>query len=279
MTRKSKWKKRLFITIASFLGLIVILAIVFNQLVYALLMGVGSIDVYYGNNERGNKIMSYALSKIKKPHENTYHAISVQNTKNGNYNIAISALEKAYEINPKEVGAYYGWVLLYYYHDYEKALNILNAYDNLTPEFSDYPMGECIHYLKGLAYKELKNYEEAIKEFDISINNGLKEHSESWVDYQVFLNRGIILLKQNKNEKAIIEFKRVIRNYNECSEAYYFTGLCLAKLNQKEEACQNFNEALKLIEEGYKSSDPYVELFHEIYIQDIEQSLLENCIK
>ncbi len=81
MTKKSKWKKRLLITIASFLGLIVILAIVFNQLVYTLLIDVGYKYVYYGNNEKGNKIMSYALSKIKNPRENTYHAISVQNTK------------------------------------------------------------------------------------------------------------------------------------------------------------------------------------------------------
>jgi len=277
MTKKSKWKKRLYITIVSFLGIVVILAIVFNQLVYALLIGVGSMDVYYGNNERGNKIMSYALSKIKKPSENTYHAISVQNTKNGNYNIAIPALKKAYKMNPKEVGAYYGWVLLYYYHDYEKSLSILNIYDDSTPSFSDYPMGECIHYLKGLAYNQLSNYDEALKEFDISINNELKQNDESWVDYQVFINKGISLFHLKKYEDAIVEFERAIKNYDKCSEAFYFMALSNLKLGFNELACKNLKNAEELINQGYKSSDAYVELFHEIYKQEIDDAILENC--
>jgi len=277
MTKKSKWKKRLFITIASFLGLIVILAIVFNQLVYTLLIGVGSMDVYIGNNERGNKIMSCALSKIKKPNENTYHAISVQNTKNGNYNIAIPALEKAYRINPEEVGAYYGWVLLYYYHDYEKALSILNAYDDTTPNFSDWPVGECIHYLKGLAFMQLNNYEDAIKEFDISIENTSSEHREDWVDEAVFVNKARCLYNLNKFEVAIIALERVIGYSDKCTEAYYFMAISQVELDQKEKACQNFNKAYELIKKGYKSSDAYVELFHEIYEKQVEEAILKNC--
>ncbi|WP_024741907.1 tetratricopeptide repeat protein [Tenacibaculum maritimum] len=277
MIEKRKWRKLFLKALAYTSALIIILGIVFNQLLFRLLIGIGSIDVYYGNNERGNKIMSYVLPKIKNVDGKIYHAISVQNTKNGNYNIAIDALEKAYKINPKEIGAYYGWVLLYYYHDYEKSLKVLNAYDNLTPNFSDYPMGECIHYLKGLAYKELGDFEQALSEFDLSIKYGLEEHNESWIDYQVFLNRGITLFYQNKNKEAIIEFKRVLRNHNKCSEAYYFSGLTLIKLNKREEACQELNKSLKLVKEGYKSSDIYVELFHEIYEQEILEIISKNC--
>ncbi|WP_430429570.1 tetratricopeptide repeat protein [Maribacter litoralis] len=278
MIKKWKWKKWLFITTTSFLGVVIILAIVFNQLAYDLLIGVGSMDLYYGNNERGNKIMSYALSKKQKPSENTYHAISVQNTKNGNYNIAIPALEKAYKINPKEVGAYYGWVLLYYYHDYEKSLDILNVYDNSTPNFSDYPMGECIHYLKALAYMQINNYEKAIKEFDLSINNELKEHNEDWVDYQILLNKGISLYHLEKYKEAIKEFKRTLKNYDKCPEAFYYIGLSNFKLGFNELACKNLRKANTLIYQGYKSSDAYVELFHEIYKQDVENEIFKNCI-
>lgn len=270
--RKRIWLK----VIAFFCVSFIILGIIFNQLVFNLLIGVGSIDLYNGNNERGNGIMKFALSKIKKPSESAYHAISVQNTKNGNYNIAITALEKAYKINPNEVGRYYGWVLLYYYHDYKKALTILNEYDALTPNFSDYPMGECIHYLKGLAYKELGDFELALKEFDLSIKYALEERDESWIDYQILLNRGITLFYQNKNVEAITEFERVIKNYNECSEAFYFKGLALANLNKKGEACSSLTKSLELIKKGYKSFDSYVELFHEIYEQDINEAISKN---
>mgnify|MGYP000965588936 FL=1 len=275
--KKKKWLKRLFKVLAFFSISIIILGIIFNQLVFRLLIGVGSIDLNYGNNERGNGIMKFALSKIKKPEDNVYHAISVQNTKNGNYNIAIDALEKAYKINPDEMGDYYGWVLLYYYHDYKKAITILNKYDDLTPNFSDYPVGECIHYLKGLAYKELGNFELALKEFDLSIKYAIEDHDESWIDYQILLNRGITLFYQNKNEEAITEFERVIKNYNECSEAFYFKGLALVNLNKKVEACSSLTKSLELIKKGYKSFDSYVELFHEIYEQDINEAISKNC--
>jgi tetratricopeptide (TPR) repeat protein len=278
MTKKSKWKKRVIITITSFLVIILILGIIFNQLVYALLIGIGSMDAYYGNNDRGNKIMNFALSKTNTPTENTFHAISVQNTKNGNYNIAIPALEKAYKINPLEVGGYYGWVLLYYYHDYEKALNILNTYDKLTPNFNDWPMGECIHYLKGLALMQLNNYEEAIKEFNISIADVSIKHGDDWVDEAVFINKAKCLSKLNKFEDALVTLKRVISYSNKSTEAYYFMGFSQMKLNKKEEACQNYNKAYELIKDGYKSSDMYVELFHEIYEQEIEQSIAINCM-
>lgn len=276
---KKKWIKRLLKTIAFLSVFIIVLAVFFNQLLFRLLIGVGYTDINQGNDFRGNKIMEFALSKIKKPKEKVYHAISVQNTKNGNYDIAIENLEIAYQINPKEIGGYYGWVLLYYYHDYKKALDVLNRYDDFTPNFSDYPMGECIHYLKGLAYKELKNYDQALIEFDISVNNSLKDHDEDWIDYQVFLNRGITFHLQGKTKEAIKEFKRVIKNYKESSEAYYFIGLSYVELKEKEKACFNFNKALELIKKGYKSSDIYVELFHEIYIQNIEEVLLANCTK
>ena len=275
--RKRIWLKRLLKVIAFLCVFIIILGIIFNQLVFRLLIGVGSIDINYGNNKRGNAIIEFALSKIKNPGENVYHAISVQNTKNGNYDIAITALEKAYVINPNEFGEYYGWVLLYYYHDYKKALAVLSRYDDLTPNFSDYPMGECIHYLKGLAYKELGDFELALKEFDLSIKYVVENHDESWIDYQILLNRGIILFYQNKNEEAITEFERVIKNYNECSEAFYFKGLALVNLNKKVEACSSLTKSLELIKKGYKSFDSYVELFHEIYEQDINEAISKNC--
>lgn len=236
----------------------------------------GYSDVYYGNFERGNKIMMCAIARLEKPDSEVYHALSVLNTKNGNYNIAVSALEKAYELNPEE-GAYYGWVLLYYYRDYKKALNILNVYDNLTPNFSDWPMGECIHYLKGLAYSQLNNYEKAIEEFDISIANTSRENGKDWVDYQVFLNKGISLFNLRKYDDAIIEFEKTIKNHNRCAEAFYFIGLSQLKLNLNDLACQNLNQAHALINQGYRSKDIYVELFHEVYEQQIVNSILKNC--
>tara|TARA_B110000091_G_C13775763_1_gene458806 strand:+ start:458 stop:1270 length:813 start_codon:yes stop_codon:yes gene_type:complete len=260
-----KWIKWFLITIVSFLGLIIILAIVFNQLTFKVLMGVGYQDVYNGNNERGNDIMTYAISKYDTVVANDYRHWSVQNTKNGNYSKAIGLLEKSMKMNPEEISRYYGWVLLYYYHDYEKALPILEQYDALTPNFSDAPMGEDIHYLKGLCHMQLGRYQKAVDEFDTYINNLATTHGEDFVNVYTFVQKGRCLTQLGQFEQAINSYNKAIKYYDNCTEAYYFMGLTQLKINEKENACNSFNNALNLIQKGHKSADTYVEYFHEIY--------------
>tara|TARA_B100000809_G_scaffold34084_1_gene29903 strand:+ start:12830 stop:13681 length:852 start_codon:yes stop_codon:yes gene_type:complete len=277
--RIRKWLKWFFITIGSFLGLIIILAIVYNQLTFRLLLGLGSMDMYNGNNERGNEIMTYAFSHIENPGGETFHAMSVQNTKNGNYNIAIEALEKAVKLEPEDGSAYYGWVLLYYYRDYEKALSVLEQCDAYTPGFSDAPMGDDIHYLKGLCHFQMKHYQTALDEFDIYINNMARTHGEGFVNVYTFIQKGRCLKALGRFDESILSYKKAIKYYKKCTEAYYFMGLTQLEMNEKDSACLNFNFALDLIKKGHKSSDTYVEYFHEIYTLEIERSISESCEK
>jgi tetratricopeptide (TPR) repeat protein len=269
-----KW---LMISIGTLFAIIITLAIIYNQLTFALLSGIGSMDLYSGNNERGNKIITYAISKIETPSAETYHAISVQNTKNGNYNVAIPALEKAIKLNPEEGTAYYGWVLLYYYHDYEKSLEILEQCDAYTPNFSDAPMGTDIHYLKGLCHMQLQHYQKAVDEFNIYIHNFATTHGEDFVDVYTFVQKGRCLTQLGQFEQAINSYNKAIKYYDNCTEAYYFMGLTQLKINEKENACNSFNTALNLIQKGHKSADTYVEYFHEIYPQQIEESIMKSC--
>jgi tetratricopeptide (TPR) repeat protein len=278
MTRKTKkWIKGILITFGSILTLIIILALVFNQLTFRVLLGLGYMDVYNGNNDRGNQLMSYAISKIDSPTGEMYHSQSVQNTKNGNYDIAISALDKAYELIPEEASAYYGWVLLYYYHDYERALEILEINDAYTPNFPDAPMAEDIHYLKGLAHMQLTHYEKAIEEFNWYINYLDSTSGEKYVDVYTFVQKGRCLTQLGRFDEAVKSHQRAIRNYAECTEAFYYLGLTQLEMKQNDSACVNFNKALKLIKDGYKSSDNYVEYFHEVYQGQIEKNINENC--
>jgi tetratricopeptide (TPR) repeat protein len=275
--RKRRWLKYLSGSIVSLVVVLIVLTIIYSQLFFRVLLGFGSLDTYYGNNERGNKIMNYAISRIEDKEEEIYHHLSIQNTKNGNYNIAIAALEKAFGINPKEVAAYYGWVLLYYYHDYEKALVILDYCDALTPNFSDAPMAEDIHKLKGLAHMQLENYEKAIEEFDLNISEITETIGEEWVDVYTFVNKGRCLSAQNKHRKSIEAYQTALNNYQECTEAYYYMALDQLKIKEEELACKNLNTAYTLIKKGYKSADNYIEYFHEVYEQEIESSILTYC--
>jgi len=274
--RATKRLKRLLITASSFIGICIVIAIIYSEITIKLLFEIGYHEVYRGNNDRGNKIMIYALSKADSITYRGFHSLSVQNTKNGNYNLAIPALEKAAELNPSERG-YYGWVLLYYYHDYERALEQLEKYDALTPDFVDVAGGEDIYYLKGLTHMQLKNHSKAVKEFNLCITHISSTIGEEWVDVYAFVNKGRSLAQLDQHEEAVESYLTAIKNYDKCAEAYYFMGLSQLKINQNGNACLNFKKALELVKKGYKSSDSYVELFHEIYDQQIEKSISINC--
>ena len=243
----------------------------------SLLFEIGNDILHMGKNKVGNELIDYAFSIRKVVSSEDYRHASVRNTKNGNYSIAIDKLEKAMEIDSQEVSGYYAWVLLYYYRDYEKSLQILEEQDSYTPDFSDAPVGEDIHYLKGLCHMQMQHYQKAVDEFNIYINTMVSTIGEEWVDVYTFVQKGRCLTKLEKFENAINSYDKAIKYYENCTEAYYFKGLTQIKMSKDNEGCNNFNKALELINDGNKSSDVYVEYFHEIYLQQIEESITEHC--
>lgn len=236
----------------------------------------GYLATYRGNDKIGNEIMDYGFSFKKNATGDDYQELSVQNTKNGNYVEAIAALEKAVTLD-RRVNGYYGWVLLYYYHDYVKALATLEKYDALTPNFSDAPMGEDIHFLKGLCWMQIKNYPKAIAEFTTCIDETTKSHGEDWVDLYTYVYKGICLHRQGKYREAIFNYDKTIKYYKDCTEAYYYKGMAYVALAQKNEACENFNKARETAGRNNFHYDVYVELFDAVYMQDIEKALNVYC--
>lgn len=54
-------------------------------------------------------------------------------------------------------------------------------------------------------------------------------------------------------------------------------GLTQFEMGNKEAGCINLSKSLELINNGYKSSDSYVEYFHEIYQAQIEKEIQTHC--
>ena len=233
------------------------------------IIGIGYFDVYMGNNDRGNQIMEYGLKQIPNPNYEIYHEISVQNTKNGNYQQAVKYLDIASKLNP-EVYGYYGWLMLYYYRDYSKAISFLEKYDSLTPNFTDYPSGENINYLKGLALLNQKNYLASIEYFNKNIIEVKKTVGEKWIDPSVYYYLGIANYSIGDDVNAKLSFKKAIKYYPQFCEAYFY----LAKIEKtNKNKLKKLNKAKQLLNNGFSKKDVYVEIFNPIYLQDIENEI------
>lgn len=254
----------LVITTAIVLALFIV-TLVFPITRQAYYYYVGSRLTYYGFNEIGPKIADLSIKDDNLfLFSEQFRSFSVQNTKNGNYNLAIDALEEAIKRNPS-VKEYYGWVLLYYYKEYQKAYEILDEYDRLTPNFSDPVIGENVNYLKGLALLKMDKHQEAIKEFDLYIEDVTSSVGQDWVDVYAFVNKGNSYFELNEYQKAINSYNLAIKHYKNCTEAYYFKSKSYLELNILDSALSNGQKANNLILNDFKNEDIYVEYFHEIY--------------
>jgi tetratricopeptide (TPR) repeat protein len=239
------------------------------------LIGIGYMNVYMGNNVRGNAIMNYAINKIPEPDYEMYHELSVQNTKNGNYKQAIIHLDLAANLNP-EVYGYYGWIMLYYYRDYARALTYLEKYDSLTPNFSDFPAGENINFLKGMAYFNQAKYDTALKEFDKYIQETTTKSGEDWVEVSTFYYKALCHQFQNNYNEAILNYDKAIKYYDTFAEAFFQRGICFEAQQDKTKALKDFNTSKELIKNGFRKKDVYIEIFQPVYLQDVEAAMLRD---
>lgn len=197
-----------------------------------------------------------------------YQGKSMAHTKIGDYHIAFPLLEKAYELDKKEVGYYYGWLLLYYYRDYERAILRLNEYDDLTPNQPDFCWGEHINFLKGLCYKQMGQYDMAIEEF-----NRLIEYEGEHVDVYAYVYLGICHIKLNNISEAIKNFDLAIEEYPQCAMAYFYKGVAYQQIKFPKLYKEAFFQAKSLLEQGYFQEEAYYEMFDAISLEMVNDYL------
>ena len=229
-----------------------------------------SLKSHYYQGAKIREAMFDTLIALNPENEYYYREKSVAHSKIGDYHIAIPLLEKSASLNPSESLYYYSWLLTNLYHDYERALVRLQQYDDLTPGSIDYAWGENVNFLKGQMYKQLKRYDEAIREFDYYIAT-----EGEYVDMYVYVYRGITYLEKGSYEEALIDFEQALTLFDKCAMAQYYKGLTYLQLSDTSSALEAIYKAKALVEKGYKKRDPYKEVYNEVHLMQIEDKLAE----
>ncbi|CAD8131886.1 unnamed protein product [Paramecium pentaurelia] len=148
----------------------------------------------------------------------------------------------------------------------EEAMQYVNQAINIDPQYEDayYLRGdiyrlqkdldqalknyeECVklktqshfvYYNIGLILNEMNKKEDAVRNFDISLQYQIK--------YETLINKGILCLELCRYEDCIQIYDLAISLQPDCHIAYYSKGFTLFKLSKYEESIENYNKALKL---------------------------------
>lgn len=163
-----------------------------------------------------------------------------------------------------------GYLYLWFYRDYEKAIADFNASDTLTPNFIDAPQGHSVDYWRGIAYLGLKDYKNSIAYFDKHILKETKETGEDWVELEAFLYRGIAHFENDEPERALADFNKLIHYANnETADGHYYKAKVLKILDSVPEALENVEVAIEKFNKGYFNNRSYVETLRQIYLEDL----------
>lgn len=113
---------------------------------------------------------------------------------------------------------------------FESALQLYSKAIDIAPDESDY------YASRGLVYEKLRNYDQAISDYDIA----LRKDSNFIVNHYRI---GNVLYKQKKYEGAIARYTIYLSYVPDDADILYNKGLAYLSLKKREEACQTLKKA------------------------------------
>jgi len=176
---------------------------------------------------------------------------------------------KAADLDPLGWTGWRGYLYLYFYHDYERALTDFNRLDTITPGVVDYPQSVSVDFMRGVCYLQLGQYEPAISYFDQHIEYETGVTGFKYIAPETFLFRGIAYLSMGQPAAAIQSFETglSLEDYN--ADLMYW----LAKTHAQEGHTAQARNYLAQAQQAFAKKDynrrPYVEEFYQLYETDL----------
>ncbi|WP_299319062.1 tetratricopeptide repeat protein [uncultured Maribacter sp.] len=178
--------------------------------------------------------------------------------------------DKAVKHDPATWVPWRGYLYLWFYRDYEKAIADFNASDSLTP-YLDYPQGHSVDFWRGIAYLGAKDYDNSIAYWDKHITKETEDTGEDWVELEAFLYRGIAYFESGNMKKANENFDKVIQYFTNSADAKYYKTQLLLDNGNKKAALKMIDDAIVDFNNGYYNNREYVETLRQIYLEDLEE--------
>ncbi len=152
---------------------------------------------------------------------------------NGKANNTLALLEKAAKVNPNDANIWNKVAEIYLLY---KKYNEVIKFSNKALSLDKY--NDKAFFIKGYAFKELENYDAAIKNFQQCLNNNPN-------NYNANIELGSIYSKQ-KNDLAITYYNNAIKLDTSAINAYYNLGLYYQNNDYLNEAISTYNVIIEI---------------------------------
>ncbi len=155
---------------------------------------------------------------------------------NGQLNEAFMEFQKAYKLNPRDKKTlnYLGYISMRF-KKYDEAINYYRNAIVIDPEYA-----EAMNNL-GVTYAEIGNWDEAMINFDSALSNPMYKTPE-----MAYANKGYVLYRKGDYRSAETVIKEALIRNKKFPMASYVLGLVYIKLNNDDDAIEEFKKAIGL---------------------------------
>jgi tetratricopeptide (TPR) repeat protein len=191
----------------------------------------------------------------------------------GEYDKAIQECDKALELDPAYIPAYYDRGLAYVQtQQHTDAIADFDQVIELNPQHAD-PRLAGAYYNRGLIYARQNAFDQALADYDQAlalhpddaliynsrgnIHYNTKDYAQAIADYDqailhdpaytdAYLNRGLTYAAQEEYQHAIADYNQAIALTPESAIAYNYRGQAYARLQQYARALEDYAEAITI---------------------------------
>jgi hypothetical protein len=142
---------------------------------------------FYYQGSPGCQAMLIESLRMDSSNADAWREYSIPYLKRGIGHEWIGPIDSAVKYDAFTWQGYRGYNKLYFYRDFDGAIADFNATDTLTPGFTDYPQGQSVDYMRGIAYLGKKEFKNAIAYLERYMEEVTNEQGVEWADAYAFL--------------------------------------------------------------------------------------------
>lgn len=178
--------------------------------------------------------------------------------------------EEAAQRKPDPWMGFRGYLYLYFYRDYPRAIADFNTLDSITGVIGN-SQAQDHDYMRGIAYYGLKDYQTAKDYLLRYIQRIQEEAGAEWVDVYAHLYL-LFCHKQLQEDRSVqIQIKACLELYPDLADAHYQQALLYLKQKQYGLARTSLTKAQKNYEIGFYHNRPYIEVLEQLYPEDLQE--------